>query len=75
MEQVSKEGLKSTYQKDYRGLPQGKMDSLFIIYGVSQKSCENPGNSTLLVPRLILFFSGCLTGRKINAAYSNLQLS
>ena len=37
------------------------------IQGVS-KICYNPGNSTLLFCRLVLFFSGCLTRDVINAA-------
>ena len=50
------------------------MDSLtkvtferILEYWVSQKIRQNPGNSKLLVQRLILFLPGCLTRRKINA--------
>ena len=37
-------------------------------YMVSQKICYILGNSALLVRRLVLVFSGCLTRREINAA-------
>ena len=47
--------------------------NVFIVdlgatYKVSQKICYNLGNSTLLFRCLVLFFSGCLTRRVINAA-------
>ena len=42
-------------------------DKQIDIQGVP-KNCQNPGNSALLVRRLILFLSECLTRRKINAA-------
>ena len=46
----------------------GNSQFLEFIYRVFQKICWNPGNSTLLVLRLILFLSGFLIRRKINAA-------
>ena len=49
-------------------LTQRDLLDLVLIYGVSQKICYNPGNSTFLFRPLVLFFSECLTRRIINAA-------